>query len=145
MTWTWVDTRVNVNLTSGVDVDEGEYREVLFSLPPLFSFSTPFSLSPSPFIPFSLPPFCLPSPSPLFSPLPPPFSHLPPPLSHPPLHPRLLTNAQTSIQMEMYHAEADVKWAKKRQNQQMTCAPSEDSDQPGHPPSLISLHCALNR
>ena len=23
----------------------------------------------------------------------------------------------------------------------MTCAPSEDSDQPGHPPSLISLHC----
>ena len=26
----------------------------------------------------------------------------------------------------------------------MACAPSEDSDQPGHPPSLISLHCALN-
>ena len=24
----------------------------------------------------------------------------------------------------------------------MACAPSEDSDQPGHPPSLISLHCA---
>ena len=23
----------------------------------------------------------------------------------------------------------------------MTCAASEDSDQPGHPPSLISLHC----
>ena len=23
----------------------------------------------------------------------------------------------------------------------MTCAPSEDSDQPGHPPSLISLRC----
>ena len=23
----------------------------------------------------------------------------------------------------------------------MACAPSEDSDQPGHPPSLISLHC----
>ena len=23
----------------------------------------------------------------------------------------------------------------------MTCAPSEDSDQPGHPPSMISLHC----
>ena len=23
----------------------------------------------------------------------------------------------------------------------MTCAPSEDSDQPGHLPSLISLHC----
>ena len=26
----------------------------------------------------------------------------------------------------------------------MTCAPSKDSDQPGNPPSLISLHCALN-
>ena len=23
----------------------------------------------------------------------------------------------------------------------MTCAPSEDSDQPGHPPSLISIRC----
>ena len=23
----------------------------------------------------------------------------------------------------------------------IACAPSEDSDQPGHPPSLISLHC----
>ena len=23
----------------------------------------------------------------------------------------------------------------------ITCAPSEDSDQPGHPPSLISLRC----
>ena len=23
----------------------------------------------------------------------------------------------------------------------MICAPSEDSDQPGHPPSLITLHC----
>ena len=30
-----------------------------------------------------------------------------------------------------------------RKNQQNDCAPSEDSDQPGHPPSLISLHCAL--
>ena len=27
----------------------------------------------------------------------------------------------------------------------MTKAPSEDSDQPGHPPSLISLHCVLFR
>ena len=26
-------------------------------------------------------------------------------------------------------------------NNKMTFAPSEDSDQPGHPPSLISLHC----
>ena len=23
----------------------------------------------------------------------------------------------------------------------LTCAPSKDSDQTGHPPSLISLHC----
>ena len=27
----------------------------------------------------------------------------------------------------------------------MTCAPSKDSDQPGHPSSLITVHCALNR
>ena len=27
----------------------------------------------------------------------------------------------------------------------MTWAPKEDSDQPGHLPSLITLHCALNR
>ena len=27
---------------------------------------------------------------------------------------------------------------------EIACAPSEDSDQPGHPPSLISLRCALN-
>ena len=26
----------------------------------------------------------------------------------------------------------------------MACAPSEDSDQTGHPPSVISLRCALN-
>ena len=26
----------------------------------------------------------------------------------------------------------------------MTFVPSEDSDQPGHPPCLISLRCALN-
>ena len=25
----------------------------------------------------------------------------------------------------------------------MTCAPSKDSDQPGHPPSLIRVHCPL--
>ena len=28
-------------------------------------------------------------------------------------------------------------------NNKMTCAPSEDSDQPGHPPSLISLRCGM--
>ena len=30
-------------------------------------------------------------------------------------------------------------WAKTWQNQQDGCAPSEDSDQPGHPPSLIRV------
>ena len=30
-----------------------------------------------------------------------------------------------------------VIWAASRQNQQCGCAPSEDSDKPGHPPSLI--------
>ena len=30
-------------------------------------------------------------------------------------------------------------WAMTWQNQQSNCAPSEDSDQPGHPPSLISV------
>ena len=33
------------------------------------------------------------------------------------------------------------KWAATWQNQQNECAPREDSDQPGHPPSLISLRC----
>ena len=30
-------------------------------------------------------------------------------------------------------------WATSWQNQQSECAPSEDSDQPGHPPSLIGV------
>ena len=30
-------------------------------------------------------------------------------------------------------------WATSWQNQQNDCAPSEDSDQPGHPPSLIGV------
>ena len=30
-------------------------------------------------------------------------------------------------------------WAASWQNQQNDCAPSEDSDQPGHPPSLIRV------
>ena len=36
------------------------------------------------------------------------------------------------------------KWAASWQNQQNDCASSEDSEQSGHPPSLISLRCALN-
>ena len=35
-------------------------------------------------------------------------------------------------------------WAASWQNQQSDCAPSEDLDQPGHLPSLISLRYALN-
>ena len=37
-------------------------------------------------------------------------------------------------------------WGATWENQQKknTCVPSEDSDQPGHPPSLVSFHCALN-
>ena len=38
----------------------------------------------------------------------------------------------------------EEKWTATWQNQQNECAPSEDSDQPGHPPSLISLLSALN-
>ena len=33
----------------------------------------------------------------------------------------------------------EVVWAASWQNQQNDCAPSEDSDQPGHPPSLIRV------
>ena len=32
-------------------------------------------------------------------------------------------------------------WAMTWQDKQYECAPSEDSDQPGHPPSLTSLRC----
>ena len=36
-------------------------------------------------------------------------------------------------------------WAAAHQNQQMTCAPSEDFNQPAHLPSPISLRCALHK
>ena len=35
-----------------------------------------------------------------------------------------------------------MKWAATWQNQQSDCGPSEDSDQPGHPPSLIRVFVA---
>ena len=38
---------------------------------------------------------------------------------------------------------AKINWAASWQNQQNDCSPSKDSDQPRHPPSLISLRCAL--
>ena len=37
------------------------------------------------------------------------------------------------------YMEITDKWAATWQNQQCGCAPSEDSDQPGHPPSLIRV------
>ena len=39
-----------------------------------------------------------------------------------------------------------IKWFELQHDKtnKMTCVPSEDSDQPGHPPSLNCLRCALN-
>ena len=39
----------------------------------------------------------------------------------------------------MKYKSLTYKWAATWQNQQCGCAPSEDSDQPGHPPSLIRV------
>ena len=39
--------------------------------------------------------------------------------------------------LEIWIFRIKVIWAASWQNQQNDCAPSEDSDQPGHPPSLI--------
>ena len=41
--------------------------------------------------------------------------------------------------MRMYWNHSDLIWGTTWQNQQNECAPSEDSDQPGHPPSLIRV------
>ena len=41
----------------------------------------------------------------------------------------------------LYKTDWMHNWATTWQNQQSDCAPSEDSDQPGHLPSLISLCC----
>ena len=38
-----------------------------------------------------------------------------------------------------FYASILLIWASSWQNQQRECAPSEDSDQPGHPPSLIRV------
>ena len=40
---------------------------------------------------------------------------------------------------EFAYIHRNNKWATTWQNQQSECAPSEDSDQPGHPPSLIRV------
>ena len=39
----------------------------------------------------------------------------------------------------------DSKWAATWQNQQNDCAPSEDSDQPWHPPSLIRVFAGCTK
>ena len=42
--------------------------------------------------------------------------------------------------LNLIYFDYDIaKWAASWQNQQSECAPSEDSDQPGHPPSLIRV------
>ena len=41
------------------------------------------------------------------------------------------------VMMKIPRKRHDDKWAASWQNQQNYYAPSEDSDQPGHPPSLI--------
>ena len=50
----------------------------------------------------------------------------------------IFTSGKTYLVIQTWRI---VKWATTWQNQQSDCAPSEDSDQPGHPPSLISLRC----
>ena len=56
------------------------------------------------------------------------------------------SNSQADLSVELYipNTENEVtrkynNWAASWQNQQSECAPSEDSDQPGHPPSLIRV------
>ena len=44
-----------------------------------------------------------------------------------------------SIYMQQSNSTVKAIWAATWQNQQSDCAPSEDSDQPGHPPSLIRV------
>ena len=47
---------------------------------------------------------------------------------------------QQELHTEQFpHFNSKWKWATTWQNQQNECAPSEDSDQPGHPPSLIRV------
>ena len=45
----------------------------------------------------------------------------------------------TTLLYPLLHPEKKKMWAATWQNQQNECAPSEDSDQPGHPPSLIRV------
>ena len=49
-------------------------------------------------------------------------------------------NASSHVLVHLRHdRQLDPIWAATWENQQSECAPSEDSDQPGHPPSLIRV------
>ena len=58
---------------------------------------------------------------------------------------RVRSSVQSFIEIHESTTANQSYWATTWQNQQSDCAPSEDPDQPGHPPSLISLRCALTK
>ena len=51
----------------------------------------------------------------------------------------LTATIKTTMLAPLYFTECWLIWATTWQNQQYECAPSKDSDQPGHPPSLIRV------
>ena len=51
----------------------------------------------------------------------------------------LLILLKCGINLSPWKANSKQNWAASWQNQQNDCAPSEDSDQPGHPPSLMRV------
>ena len=59
---------------------------------------------------------------------------------------RTLTVDQWAVQLTLinHFCHVYISWAASWQNQQNNCAPSEDSDELGHLPSLISLRCVLS-
>ena len=52
---------------------------------------------------------------------------------------RGISTFQTHVNTASLIVHTNEKWATTWQNQHIECAPSEDSDQPGHPPSLIRV------
>ena len=53
------------------------------------------------------------------------------------IFPQMYTTNTTHTVLVLHYSGQQLKWASTWQNQQNGCAPSEDSDQPGHLPSLI--------
>ena len=53
--------------------------------------------------------------------------------------PALLAPHKVITMKKLTHRHENKIWAASWQNQQNDCAPSKDSDQPGHPPSLIRV------